>query len=91
MQSEVIESRLTDANGRVTYPMVCRTTGNSSVRVVLATGEESLIEPLPCALPPTTTTAPPTLPPTVAPEPVPVDTVPAVTIPPVPVVSTSLP
>lgn len=53
MQDEVAGSLVTDTDGRVSFPMVCRTTGNSSVRVVLATGEESLVEPLPCAPPPT--------------------------------------
>lgn len=55
MQNEVAGSRVTDADGRVSFAMVCRTSGDSSVRVVLATGEESLVEPLPCA--------PPTVPP----------------------------
>lgn len=61
MQNEVAESRVTDTDGRVSFPMVCRTTGSSSVRVVLATGEESLVEPLPCVPPPTV--PPPTVPP----------------------------
>lgn len=81
LQSTVAESRLTDTEGRVTYPMVCRTTGASSVRVVLATGEESVIEPLPCSLPPTT------LPPTTLP---PVTSPPVVAVPPtVPATPTS--
>jgi hypothetical protein len=65
MQPTVLESRLTDAAGRVTYPMVCRTTGSSSVRVVLATGEESVVEPQACSLAPTT--LPPATPPPQAP------------------------
>jgi hypothetical protein len=65
LQTSVLESRLTDSAGRVTYPMVCRTAGAGSIRVALATGEETVIEHGKCAPPPTT--APPTTPPTVAP------------------------
>jgi hypothetical protein len=100
LQTPVVEARLTDDAGRVTFPMVCRTLGSTQVRVILATGEESVIEPTSaCAPPPTTappttipppTVAPPVPAPTAAPAPVPASTVapepdPVPTVPPVPV------
>jgi hypothetical protein len=46
--------RLTNAQGLVSFPMTCSAPGIASVQVFFATGEETLVEPRGCQLPPTT-------------------------------------
>ncbi len=54
--------RLTDADGRVVWELVCRQAGPTPLLVILATGEETKIEPPDCVRPITTTTEAPIVP-----------------------------
>lgn len=85
LQPEGGDERLTDENGRASFPTRCNATGLATIRAELASGEAATLELSPCLPVPTTLPPPteaPTLPPVIVPV-VPVD--PAVTSTAVPV------